>query len=151
MFVEEGYLFRGMSPRFMNEVSKCLVEERHDAGTLLYKQGEAADHLYLLIEGRVRVILDDQGQMVLAVSNPGDAIGWSSLVESEVHTATAECLAPCRVNKISRERLAEIFDRDPKSGLQFYRRLAKLFRQQLIDTYRLLPAAHGEKRAAPGF
>ncbi len=151
MFIEECNLFRGMSPEFMVAVRRHLLEERYDAGALLYRQGGPADYLYILVEGRVRVILSDHGQMTLVVSNPGDAVGWSSLVEHEVHTASAECLVLCRVNKIASEKLAEIFDKDPVSGLRFYRRLAKLFRQQLIDTYRLIPAAHGDKRTTPGF
>ncbi len=151
MAIEECELFRGMSPEFIVAVRGHLLEERYDAGALLYRQGRPADYLYILAEGRVRVILSDHGQMTLVVSKPGDAIGWSSLIEHEVHTASAECLVPCRVNKIASEKLAEIFDKDPVNGLQFYRRLAKLFRKQLVDTYRMIPAAHGEKRSTPGF
>jgi CRP-like cAMP-binding protein len=151
MFVEEGSLFKGMSIDFMNEVGRHLIKESHDAGTFLYRKGEPADYLYVLVDGRIRVILGDQGQIALVVSNPGDALGWSSLVENESHTASAECLVPCRVSKIARDKLAEIFDNDPNSGLQFYKRLTKLFRQQLVDTYRLIPAAHGEKQTTPGF
>ncbi len=151
MFIEECNLFKGLSPGFMSEVRGYLVEESYDAGALLYRQGEPAKYLYILLEGRIRVILIDQGQIALVVSHPGDAIGWSSLVEDAVHTTTAECLVPSRVNKIGSGKLAEAFERHPLSGLHFYRRLAGVFRQQLLDTYRLIPAAHGEKRTAPGF
>jgi len=151
MVVENASLFSGMGLEFMEELNKHLVEERLDAGAFLYKRGAPAGFLYILIEGRVRVILGDQGQVALVVSRPGEAIGWSSLVEQEDHTTTAECLVPCRVNKIAREKLAEIFERYPASGLRFYRGLAKLLRRQLLDTYSLIPAAHGEKHITPGF
>jgi CRP/FNR family transcriptional regulator len=151
MLIEECDLFRGLSPEFMSEVGECLLEESYGAGALLYKQGDPANYLYILREGRIRVILSDHGQIVLVVSHPGDALGWSSLVEDAVHTTTAECLVFSRVNKIESRKLAEAFDRHPLSGLHFYRRLATIFRLQLLDTYRLIPPAHGEKRTAPGF
>ncbi len=151
MFVEEDNLFGGMSPAFMNEISRHFVAEQHEAGTFLYRMGEPAVYLYILIEGRIRVMVDDHGQITHVVNHMGDAVGWSSLVEQEVHTASAECLTFCRVNKMKGETLAAIFDRDTASGLKFYRHLTKLFRQQLVDTYRLIPAAHGKKQTAPGF
>ncbi len=151
MHIEEGNLFRGMSPEFMSEVSKWLVKEHYDAGTFIYRRGEPADYLFILVEGRIRLIVGEQGRVALVFSNPGDAAGSSSLFEGETHTASAECLVPCWVSKVAREKLEEIFLKDPVSGFQFYKRLARLFRQQLVDAYSLIPAAHGEKRAAPGF
>lgn len=151
MFVETVSLFAGMNPDFLREVEASFDTERCDTGMLLYRHGQSADFLYFLSEGRVRVILGGQGQIALVVSRPGDAIGWSSLIDQEVHTTSAECLVPCLVKKIARQKLAELFEKDPRSGLQFYRRLAGLLRQQLLDTYSLIPAAHGEKRSTPGF
>ena len=151
MIIEESNLFAGLSSEFMDELNKSLIPENPKDGEMLYRKGEHADYLYILVEGRVRVALGDQGQIALVVSNPGDAVGWSSLVEDEVHSAAAECLGSCRINKIARETLAGIFDRHPVTGLQFYRRLAKLFRRQLVDTYRLIPSSHGEMRSSPGF
>lgn len=151
MFIEEANLFRGLRHELVEEVGRCLIEESHPAGAFIFKYGEPADHLYILVEGRVRLSIGDLGHIALVVGNPGDAFGWSSLVERENYTASAECIAPTRVTKIGNRRLAAIFERDPASGLQFYKRLATLIAQRLTDTYRLIPAAHGEKRAAPGF
>jgi len=151
MFIEEANLFKGLSNQLVGEVGRCLIEESHPAGTFLFRYGESADYLYMLVEGRVRLSIGDQGHVALVVGNPGDAFGWSSLVERENYTASAECLIPTRVTKIGKQRLAAIFDRDPASGLQFYKRLATMIAQRLTDTYKMIPAAHGEKRAAPGF
>jgi len=151
MFIEEANLFKGLSRQLVEAVGRCLIEESHSAGTFLFKYGEPADFLYVLVEGRVRLSIGDMGHIALVVGNPGDAFGWSSLVERENYTASAECLVPTRVTKIGKERLAAIFESDPASGLQFYKRLATLIAQRLTDTYKLIPAAHGEKRAAPGF
>ncbi len=151
MLAESVDLFEGMSPEFMNDLDRHLVAERLGPGDFLYRQGEPAHFLYILAEGRVRVVLGEQGHIAHVANCPGETMGWSSLVEQERHTTSAECLMPCQVKKIAREKLEEIFDRHPSSGLEFYRRLSKLLRRQLLDTYSLIPAAHGEKRSAPGF
>jgi CRP/FNR family transcriptional regulator, cyclic AMP receptor protein len=151
MLIEQANLFRGLNRQLVEEIGKCCVGESHPAGAFLFRHGEPADYLYILVEGRVRLSIGDLGHIALVVGNPGDAFGWSSLVERENYTASAECLVSTRVTRIGKKVLAEIFERNPESGLQFYKRLATLIAQRLTDTYKLIPAAHGEKRAAPGF
>ncbi len=151
MFIEEANLFKGLDRELVEEIGGCCVEESHPAGAFLFRHGESADYLYILAEGRARLSIGELGHIALVVGTPGDAFGWSSLVERENYTASAECLVPTRVMKIGKQELASIFERHPASGLQFYKRLATLIAQRLTDTYRLIPAAHGEKRAAPGF
>ncbi len=151
MIIEQANLFKDLSGQLVEEVGRCLIEESHPAGAFLFKYGEPADYLYILVEGRVRLSIGDLGHVALVVGNPGDAFGWSSLIDRDNYTASAECILATRVTKIGKRRLAAIFERDPASGLQFYRRLATLIAQRLTDTYKLIPAAHGEKRAAPGF
>ncbi len=151
MFIEEANLFKGLNRQLVEEIGRCCMEESHPAGAFLFTHGESADYLYILAEGRVRLSIGEMGHIALVVGNPGDAFGWSSLVQRENYTASAECLVPTRVMKIGKQKLAAIFERDPASGLQFYKRLATLIAQRLTDTYKLIPAAHGEKHASPGF
>ena len=59
-------------------------------------------------------------------SDPGDIIGWSSLVENDTYTASAECLVPVKVLRIEKQRLDEILREDPASGMIFFKNLAAL-------------------------
>jgi CRP-like cAMP-binding protein len=152
MFIENAYLFQGMSPEFLEQISQSLIEESYPEGDFLFRQGEPAGFLYVLQEGRVRLTVGERGQVAHTVSNPGEAFGWSSLVERPGYTASAKCVAPTRVIKIGRQNLNRIFERDPASGLMFFRRLARVISQRLVDTYKMLPSAHaGPWPASPGF
>jgi CRP/FNR family cyclic AMP-dependent transcriptional regulator len=151
MFIEKAYLFHGMSQQFMDRIAACLARESGEAGTFLFKRGDPANYLYILEEGRVRLSYGEEGHVAFVISNPGDAIGWSSLVERDVYMASAECLSFVRIAKIPGAQLAEIFNQDPSCGLIFFKRLARLIGERLVGFYKLIPAAHGEKRAAPGF
>jgi CRP-like cAMP-binding protein len=69
------------------------------------------------------------------VSEPGEAIGWSSMAGNGVYTASAECVIPATILKIGKERLSQILEQDPASGLAFYRRLARMIGRRLVASY----------------
>ncbi|MBZ5496498.1 MAG: cyclic nucleotide-binding domain-containing protein [Acidobacteriia bacterium] len=145
MFIEKAYLFQGMSPEFMDEISRSLTHESHQNGDLLFKAGDPAGFLYVIEEGRVRLSAGDRGIVTQIVENQGDAIGWSSLVGRDVYSSSAECLSDVRLVKIRRERLNEIFDRYPVCGLVLFRRLARMIGERLLKSYRQIAAAHESK------
>jgi CRP-like cAMP-binding protein len=76
------------------------------------------------------------------VSDPGEAIGWSSMAGNGVYTASAECLIPVTVMKIGNKKLNRILEVDPASGLAFYRRLAKVIGRRLVASYTATLSMH---------
>jgi len=76
-------------------------------------------------------------------SDPGDVIGWSSLVGNNTYTASAECLGPVKVSKIEKSQLDQILHEDPVSGMTFFKHLAALIGRRLVDSYKATSAAHG--------
>ncbi len=150
MLIVKASLFEGMNPQLISKIEKASVEEVHDRGVFLFRQGDRAAHLFMLLEGRVRLSIGEEGQVALVVKDPGDAFGWSSLMDRETYTASAECLARTKVARIRSEELRRIFEQETAGALLFYRRLANLIATRLVNCYKLIPAAHGEKKAAPG-
>jgi CRP-like cAMP-binding protein len=148
MYIEKADLFHDMSPGFVDEIAANLIVESHAAGTILFRRGDPADYLFILEEGRVRLSVGEEGRVTHSVRNSGDAFGWSSLVEREQYSASAECLIPTKTLKIRTKKLSDMFSRDPASGLIFYKRLARLIGQRLEECYRMLPGAHGGKGGA---
>jgi CRP-like cAMP-binding protein len=150
MIIEKANLFEGMSSRIVGEIEDAMVKETYEPGAFIFRSGDPSEYLYILLEGRVRLSVGGEGHVALVVKNSGDAFGWSSLVDRETYTASAECLGATTVGKLRRDVLATIFDRECATGLIFYKRLAKLISHRLLLCYKLLPAAHGEQKAAPG-
>ena len=83
-------------------------------------------------------------------SDPNDLIGWSSLVENETYTASAECLVPVKVLRIEKQRLDEILLQDPASGMAFFKNLAALIGRRLVKSYQATLSVHGERGPRPG-
>ncbi len=145
MAFEKTYLFEGMKSDFIEKVSQALKEETFDEGTLIFRQGDPATHLYFLIRGRVRVTVGAHGSVTKILSRPGEAFGWSSLVGRGTYTASVRCLDATRVGKISGQEMSLLLEGDPAIGLVFYRRLARFIRERLIDSYRILLTYDAEK------
>ncbi len=151
MFIKESELFKGMSQEFMNELAKIMVEESYEKGTFLFKESDSANFFYVLEEGRVRLSVGTQGHIVYSLTDPGDALGWSSLVGRDTYTASAECLAQSKLIKIEREKLNKIFEKHLADGALFFKHLAGLIGQRLINSYNsLLSSQRGQDQPSYG-
>ena len=128
------------------EILERAREESYAPGDFLFRQGEPARNFYILREGRVRLSVGVQGLLAYVASDPGDIIGWSSLVENDTYTASAECLVPVKVSKIEKSQLDEILLEDPVSGMIFFKNLAALIGRRLVKSYQAtLPSRNGSQ------
>ena len=145
MPLEKSYLFQGLGEQSMAEIARIAVRESYEKGAFLFRAGDPPAHLYILEEGRIRLSIRGTGHIAQIVSEPGDALGWSSMVGGESYTASAECLVPVKVLKLDRDRLERLLENDPAGGLSFYKRLAWLIGQRLVASYGATLSVHGER------
>ena len=150
MYLETAYLFQGMSEETRRKILDAATEESHAPGTFIFRQGEPAGDFYILSEGRVRLSVGHKELLAYVASDPGDTLGWSSLVENETYTASAECLVPVKVLKIENHRLDQILSDDCASGLVFYKHLAALIGRRLVKSHKAALSLHGEREPQPG-
>ncbi|MCA1960497.1 MAG: cyclic nucleotide-binding domain-containing protein [Desulfomonile sp.] len=84
MIIQKADLFRDIKRETMNEVSKIMVEGSYDQGALVFKAGDPADSFYLVVEGRVRLSIGTEGEIDYTASLPGEAFGWTGMVDRPV-------------------------------------------------------------------
>ena len=73
------------------------------------------------------------------------------MVELNTYTASAECLARSKLIKIEREKLDKIFEKHLADSAQFYKRLAGVICQRLINRYNSFLSSHrGEDQPSYG-
>lgn len=89
------------------------------AGREIYAEGEPSDDLYIVTDGWVfqHQILEDGRRQILDFALPGTLLGFQPEPGSEM-THTAEALTNATVAVIPRDRLGEIFARDPEFGMR---------------------------------
>lgn len=151
MFVQKADLFADLSPEIMDQVSKIMVEESYEPGSFVFKAGSPARHFYVLVDGRVRLFIGTKAEISYTVSSPGEAFGWTGLVDRPLYTATAECSTPTKVMKIDSESLKKIFEKETASGMLFFKRLAGAVVQRLIYNYETFISEGSLKEVTPSY
>lgn len=107
----------------------------YKAKSSVMKQGEAGDMLYLILEGSVSVMVEDDSDpghmMVVSYLNPGDFVGEMGLFEEQVQPRSAMVIAKtaCEVAEISYTKFHEISARHPEVLYAIARQLGKRLRQ----------------------
>lgn len=83
-------------------------------GQRLFAQGAAADALFLIRRGKVKItVLSEHGkEAVIAILNPGDFCGENCLVGEALRTASAEAMTDCSALRIEREAALQLLQQD---------------------------------------
>jgi len=135
MLITQAELFWGLNHDFVEHVMADASKETRSEGDVLFLKGEKADYFYTLIKGRVKLSIGEYGRMVFVVSRAGESFGWSSLVDRNEYSASAECADTTTVVKIKRERLEAICSEYPNDGYVFMKRVAGMLGRRLLTSY----------------
>ncbi|MGB2688938.1 MAG: cyclic nucleotide-binding domain-containing protein [Desulfobacterales bacterium] len=137
MYFQQADLFWDMSRNFVKEVMKTAEKESHPKGHFLFHEGDPATYFYILIKGRIKLTIGEIGQMVHTVDHAGEAFGWSSLIDRDVYSASAECRKDTILQKFDRRTLQKILEEDLPNGIIFYKRLAGTIGYRLLCSYKM--------------
>lgn len=110
MHIENFDLLKGMQRDFNMAFMDLAIKEEHEEGGFLFCQGDKAGHFYILVKGNVKLSIGDVGHVVHTVDHAGSAFGWSSLLDLEVYSASAECRMPTQVLKFDVEKLEKVLE-----------------------------------------
>ena len=99
------------------------------SGTPLFRLSEAADRLFLVTRGLIRLSLPmqirgrEENILVEEISS-GQTLGWSALIPPFRFTLTATALVETEVIALPREALQAYFDAHPAAGWRVAQNLA---------------------------
>jgi CRP-like cAMP-binding protein len=144
MILQEIDLFKGIDHEIMKELADICSEETYAQNTVLFRKGEDAVRLYILEEGRIRLVIEDGGTITFGLDEPGEVFGWSSMFESGQYTSSGVCATDAKVLKIERDALDKVFNLHPDVGLSVLKRLGKVVSGRLTAAYQNLLSAIGE-------
>ena len=87
-------------------------------GSVIFKQGDAADCLYAVIEGAVEIRIN--GVKVETVTH-GGVFGEMALIDSRPRSGTAIAATDCTLAAISEKRFLRLVESTPQFALQIMR------------------------------
>ena len=67
MIIKKTDLFEGIDVEVMEEIANISSEENYAKDTVIFKQGEKADCLYILAEGTVKLTIKNGGTLIYSL------------------------------------------------------------------------------------
>jgi CRP/FNR family cyclic AMP-dependent transcriptional regulator len=96
-----------------------MKKRSHKAGHVIFRAGDVADHLYLLVEGEVEIV--ERGRRLA----PGRMFGEIAFFAPDRRrTSTARCATPCVLLSIGESALRELYYQNPEFGFELVREIA---------------------------
>lgn len=112
-----------------------------DADEYLIREGDSADAMYFVREGKVSVHLEQLGEnnpKRLRIYGPGTVVGEIAMYIGGVRSASVITKTPVRVWRISRDALERMREENPKAAAIFHEYLARLLSERVTTTNQLL-------------
>jgi CRP-like cAMP-binding protein len=133
-----------IGPMHLEQIAKIARIRDFNEGDIVFRQGDAAKHVYLVAYGNVslEVCAAGTGCKQIFTVGPGELLGWSSVLEQAYYTARARAIGTTRMVEINAGQFLTICARDPQFGFELMRRTALALamrlsatRIQLVDVY----------------
>ncbi|MGB5679072.1 MAG: cyclic nucleotide-binding domain-containing protein [Gammaproteobacteria bacterium] len=137
-FLAHSSLFEGFDLTLLNWIAHQAVVKAYAENDCLFIQDSIADHLYLLIDGRIGFAYRDAGSnrcvFLRAMEGAGDPIGWSALVDPRRYRITAQALEPAHLVAIPGDTLLKLCEQKPQVGVRIMQRILQIIRSRLRFT-----------------
>lgn len=118
-------LFDSLPAETRRRLISAAAVRHFPAGATLFRAGDPATGLYVILEGRVRVLRARDGrQSVIHTEEAGGTLAEVPLFEGGVLPATAEAVTATHCLHIPGDALTTIMRTDPAVALLFLRRLS---------------------------
>ena len=115
-------LFEGLTARQLMNLANEVREEQHDAGAIVFREGEPGDCLYLIVEGQVRVT---RGETLLREQGSKSFFGEIAVLEGENRTATITTTTPVQFLRLDRDDLLRLMEELPAIAIGICQTLSR--------------------------
>jgi CRP-like cAMP-binding protein len=135
-WLKKTELFGNLSESQLNILLSHSSVESFTEGKTIFRQGEEATRLYVLIQGTVDLTVAAQEQigfMTSKIDQEGAVFGTPSLMEPFHYNVTATCLKPTQALVIEVNHLKKMMEEDPKMGMEIMKKLASIYFNRLND------------------
>jgi CRP-like cAMP-binding protein len=135
-YLKQTRLFGELDPEALARLADRAIERTYKKGQLIFYQGDPAEALFIVIEGRVKVVVvnEDGNEMLLVTLEPLDVFGEVALIDGEPRSASAETLEQTRVLVLTRATFLEALRESPAMTESLLRSLGAVLRRLTEQT-----------------
>lgn len=142
----DSVLFAKSSKEEVRNLNLKITELSFGEGEIIFEEGDEGSHLYLVLEGKVRISKQGRGgkQETLFVQSSGDFFGEMSLLDGGNRSARATANSHVTLGKIEKQEIERFLSQSSGSPLWFAQHVVtnlritnSVFIDKLVETERL--------------
>jgi CRP/FNR family transcriptional regulator, cyclic AMP receptor protein len=120
-------IFKDTPEHILADLAPLMQEEEYEQNTLIFKEGEIGDCMYIINQGEVNI---HKGSTTLAILKEKEVFGELSLLDSEVRSASATTNTDCVLFRIEQEPFYELLENRTEVARGFIKILCQRLRAQ---------------------
>jgi CRP-like cAMP-binding protein len=126
---------KGLSSKELRLLATFSNEELYKCNQSIFCEGDPSDHLYIILDGEVRISkhIPGVGEEALAILGRGDFFGEMALIDRSPRSADATAHKDATVLPIQRDLLTEMLSKDVDNSYQFLYILCKMLSRRLRE------------------
>jgi CRP-like cAMP-binding protein len=135
-WLKKTELFGNLEEPQLNALLAHSTVKFFSEGEAIFRKGEDAKRLYILIEGTINLAVKTEEKIDLITSKvekEGAVFGMPSLIEPFQYNVTATCLKPSNVLIIDADHIRLAIHEDPRMGMEIMTRLASIYFNRLNE------------------
>jgi CRP-like cAMP-binding protein len=136
--LKKNEFLQHLDEQHLNQIARLARLAEHEPGSVVFRQGENAPFVYLVLDGMIGLQVEDLGETAIEVSRvgPGELLAWSPILGRHAMTATAQAVTRCRLAVLCIKDLTDLFEKDPHFEAVFLRQIVSVVSDRLWDTRR---------------
>ena len=132
LLLREVPIFGDLSPEDLKQVAEIAQEQWIPDGTIICRDGEDGDSMYILVAGQVQILKGVEGsEKILAVREAGDFVGEMAIIESGPRVATVRALGDVRALVIDGDAFNAILRDRQNVAISVMRTLSRRLREMV--------------------
>lgn len=140
-------IFEGLTEAQFMKIEEMAVEEEFSRGEYLFRQGESADWLFIILKGRVKLVrhAPTGAATIIEIYSVGDELTAAALMEGRTYPASAKAISDGVVLKISHYNFKKMLSEWPVVAGNIMREMGARYRE-LVENLSSLAVYNVEGR-----
>jgi CRP/FNR family cyclic AMP-dependent transcriptional regulator len=122
--------FNAFSEKQLAELAKVAEKKTFKKGVEIYKEGDRANHIFLVSKGWVSLRkIDPEKDIGISFENRGrgELFGTACFMKPQEYTLNAICMEDSEVLTMDADKLFDLFQKDYQIGYLFLKEIAKVY------------------------
>jgi signal transduction histidine kinase len=141
-FLRKLSFFADLSEEQLKAIACQMYLDCYNTGEIIFRQGDAADNLYIVVSGKVVIIIHSKTEdgapieEVIASYRRGLSFGEGGILGSRPRAASAKVEERASLLVLRTDKFLELSDRYPDIPVGLYRYLANQLEEQSVEFWR---------------